>query len=301
AGDPGVARLCQTVGAVTGFGARILDDGAERGGVGTVELCDDVREGTEEGEIDVVGDHAFDHARVIGGLDELDGRSGLVLEHLQQRFVTRLQVGRVLGRNRTEREGFGEALFGQRVGIRTTAGGQGEGESGGETGTGGGAPGRQGTHGGCPSCRGSGEEQSGQIGDRVENMGRSGFAERRLVVGAGAEPGDHGGTGAQTGQDVAGRVPDDGDVTDVVGTGAQQGGQDHVGVGAAATGVGGCESEVGEVAPAECIEQPVLGGSAESGGEYDFHAGLPQLRDRLLGAGDGGDVALVDESFVGAF
>lgn len=72
--------------------------------------------------------------------------------------------------------------------------------------------------------------------------------------------------------------------TDVVGTRAQQGGEDHVGVGASATGVGGCESEVGEVVPAEYIEQPDLGGSAESCGEYDFHAGLTQLRDRLAGA-----------------
>ena len=86
---------------------------------------------------------------------------------------------------------------------------------------------------------------------------------------------------ASTGQDVARRVTDDGDGGNVAHLGDQGSREHEIGMRTAATGAAGCEEGVGQIPPAERIDDAILGGGRESGRQNDSDTGLTKLRDRL--------------------
>lgn len=118
-----------------------------------------------------------------------------------------------------------------------------------------------------------------------------------LVVCAGQHPGDDPGPGAYAAEHVVRGVPRDHDLLDAVHhPGAQERGEDHVRVGAAAAArVGGAEGQRDQVLPAERGEDRVLGGAGEAGGEDHGPALFGEPLDGFAGAGKRRDTAVGDQ------
>src|ERR1700677_839328 len=131
--------------------------------------------------------------------------------------------------------------------------------------------------------------------DRVQDERGTGLLQVGAGTGAGQYARDDRGAGAQPGLDVAAGVAGDRELADGAAAQPQQRGQRQVRPGTAAppkAGVGGGKGQVDQPAPGELVDDGVPGDGGEPGGQADPDAGVAQPHDRVLGAGQGRDLAV---------